>query len=185
MMKNKRIPQKQKPYGRDKKYKTNKEQKKKVLKIVDEKILLNRSYKSLEKKEIYLLELKMVSLSNKDIHIYAVIFKKQNNKNPNISHEDCIIATKHIQENIKKEGFDEGDYAITVSSAGFRWIFDSNYELFVNMPIKIRYKNENEESITVKTIMKDAKEDYIVIGNDELENIKILKKDIIKARLNN
>lgn len=86
---------------------------------------------------------------------------------------------------IKNNGYDEGDYTITVSSAGFRWKFDDNYELFEDMPIKIKYKVDDDNYITTTAILKEAKDDYIIIKNDDDNiDIKILKSNIIKTRLN-
>lgn len=185
MTNNKRVAQKPKPYGRDKKHnKKDKTQKKEIVKIVDEKNVFDKTYDKLKKEGIYLLELK-IALLRKDKRIYAVIIKKWENEISYISHNDCIEATKKIQESIKSEGFEENDYTITVSSAGFRWEFDDKYEIFINMPIKIRYSKENGEIKTVKAILKEAKEDYILIEDEKSEEIKILKKDIIKTRLNN
>ena len=137
-----------------------------------------KSKNILEKNKIYLLNLKVGAIKDNK-KIYAVIFKKKEN----ISHSHCIEATKIIQQIIKAEGYDEGDYTITVSSAGFRWKIENRFELFEDMPVKIKYKNE-DKIITESGILKEAKEDYIIL---ELENeikktIKI--KDIIKARLN-
>lgn len=112
--------------------------------------------------------------------IYAVIFKKKEN----VSHSHCIEATRVIQSVIKSEGYDEGDYTITVSSAGFRWKIEARFELFEDMMIKIKYKNE-DEIITESGILKEAKEDYIIIDfENEKKEIKILKENIIKLRLN-
>ena len=110
-------------------------------------------------------------------------------KKESVSHTHCIETTRIIQECIKSNGYDEGDYTITVSSAGFRWKFDSRYELFEDMPIKIKYRN-GEDFVTTYAVLKEAKDDYIVISVIDEENItnekniKILKNDIIKARLN-
>lgn len=148
-------------------------------KIVNEEILLKESSEKLEKEnKIYLLSLKL--FSNKDNQkIYAIIFKKKEN----ISHKHCIEATKVIQSMIKKQGFDEGDYTITVSSAGFRWKFDDRFELFEDMPIKIKYR-DNEDIIVSSAILEKSNEEYIIIKNEDDKNIEINKKDIIKTRLN-
>lgn len=173
-------PQRQKEYGRGDKNnkKNNRKDNKKEINIIDEEILFEKSKNILENNnKIYLLNLKVGAIKDNK-KIYAVIFKKKEN----VSHVHCIEATRVIQNIIKSEGYDEGDYSITVSSAGFRWQFEDRYELFEDMPIKIRHKNENNEIITEKGILKEAKEDYIILENDKI--IKILKKDIIKTRLN-
>lgn len=176
-MKNRnRNPQRQKEYGRGDK--NNRKNDKKEINIIDEEILFEKSKNILENNnKIYLLNLKVGAIKDNK-KIYAVIFKKKES----VSHVHCIEATRVIQNIIKSEGYDEGDYSITVSSAGFRWQFEDRYELFEDMPIKIRHKNENNEIITEKGILKEAKEDYIILENDKI--IKILKKDIIKTRLN-
>lgn len=190
-MKNRnRKPQRQKEYGRGDKNNYNKKSEnknnrkddkknnKKEINIIDEEILFEKSKNILENNnKIYLLNLKVGAIKDNK-KIYAVIFKKKES----VSHVHCIEATRVIQNIIKSEGYDEGDYSITVSSAGFRWQFEDRYELFEDMPIKIRHKNENNEIITEKGILKEAKEDYIILENDKI--IKILKKDIIKTRLN-
>ena len=189
MKNNKRIIQKQKEYGRgdkanrrkagNKNNNKNNIRKNETINIIDETILFEKSANILEKESrIYLLNLKVGAIKDNK-KIYAVIFKKKEN----ISHSHCIEATKIIQQIIKAEGYDEGDYTITVSSAGFRWKIENRFELFEDMPVKIKYKNE-DKIITESGILKEAKEDYIIL---ELENeikktIKI--KDIIKARLN-
>lgn len=193
-MKNNKIkPQRKKEYGRGESVKKKKNNLKKYLNkninnskekinIIDETILFEKSANILEKESrIYLLNLKVGAIKDNK-KVYAVIFKKKEN----ISHSHCIEATKIIQQIIKAEGYDEGDYTITVSSAGFRWKIENRFELFEDMPVKIKYKNE-DKIITesgILGILKEAKEDYIIL---ELENeikktIKI--KDIIKARLN-
>ena len=187
MKKNKRIIQKQKEYGRGDKANRRKadnknNRKNETINIIDETILFEKSKNILEKNKIYLLNLKVGAIKDNK-KIYAVIFKKKEN----ISHSHCIEATKIIQQIIKAEGYDEGDYTITVSSAGFRWKIENRFELFEDMQVKIKYRiNNNEENkiITESGILKEAKEDYIIL---ELENeikktIKI--KYIIKARLN-
>ena len=190
-MKNNKIkPQRKKEYGRGESVKKKKNNLKKDLNkninnskekinIIDETILFEKSANILEKESrIYLLNLKVGAIKDNK-KVYAVIFKKKEN----ISHSHCIEATKIIQQIIKAEGYDEGDYTITVSSAGFRWKIENRFELFEDMPVKIKYKNE-DKIITESGILKEAKEDYIIL---ELENeikktIKI--KYIIKARLN-
>ena len=190
-MKNNKIkPQRKKEYGRGESVKKKKNNLKKYLNkninnskekinIIDETILFEKSANILEKESrIYLLNLKVGAIKDNK-KVYAVIFKKKEN----ISHSHCIEATKIIQQIIKAEGYDEGDYTITVSSAGFRWKIENRFELFEDMPVKIKYKNE-DKIITESGILKEAKEDYIIL---ELENeikktIKI--KYIIKARLN-
>ena len=191
-MKNNKIkPQRKKEYGRGESVKKKKNNLKKDLNkninnskekinIIDETILFEKSANILEKESrIYLLNLKVGAIKDNK-KVYAVIFKKKEN----ISHSHCIEATKIIQQIIKAEGYDEGDYTITVSSAGFRWKIENRFELFEDMPVKIKYKNNEDKIITESGILKEAKEDYIIL---ELENeikktIKI--KDIIKARLN-
>ena len=186
-MKNNKIkPQRKKEYGRgenkDKKKKLKKSTNEKV-NIVDEKILFEKSANILEKEsQIYLLNLKVGAIKDNK-KVYAVIFKK----NESVSHSHCIEATRVIQSVIKSAGFDEGDYTITVSSAGFRWKIEERFELFENMPIKIKYKinNEGEDKIITESgILKEAKEDYIFFENEDKEKRKILKEYIIKARLN-
>ena len=111
-----------------------------------------------------------------------MIFKKKES----VSHSHCIEATRVIQSVIKFEGFDEGDYTITVSSAGFRWKIEDRFELFEEMPIKIKFKIKDKEDkiITERGILKEGKEDYIIFENENKETKKILKNDIIKTRLN-
>ena len=171
--KNNRRPQRQKEYGRDAKKKKVKPVKKDEIKVIDQELLFENAKKLIEKHNIYLLDLKVLAVKDNK-KVYAVIFKKK----------DCIEATRVIQEVIKNNGYDEGDYTITVSSAGFRWKFDDNYELFEDMPIKIKYKADDDNYITTAAILKEAKDDYIVINNDDNVDIKILKSDIIKTRLN-
>ena len=146
--KNNRRPQRQKEYGRDAKKKKVKPVKKDEVKVIDQELLFENAKKLIEKHNIYLLDLKV--------------------------HNHCIEATRVIQEVIKNNGYDEGDYTITVSSAGFRWKFDDNYELFEDMPIKIKYKADDDNYITTAAILKEAKDDYIVINNDDNVDIKIL-----------
>ena len=186
-MKNNKIkPQRKKEYGRgenkDKKKNLKKSTNEKV-NIVDEKILFEKSANILEKEsQIYLLNLKVGAIKDNK-KVYAVIFKK----NESVSHSHCIDATRVIQSVIKSAGFDEGDYTITVSSAGFRWKIEERFELFENMPIKIKYKinNEGEDKIITESgILKESKEDYIFFENEDKEKRKILKEDIIKTRLN-
>lgn len=190
-MKNNKIkPQRKKEYGRGESKKKNNLKKdlnngKEKINIVDETILFEKSADILEKNnQIYLLNLKVGAIKDNK-KVYAVIFKKKES----VSHSHCIEATRVIQSVIKAEGFDEGDYTITVSSAGFRWKIESRFELFEDMPIKIKYKikfkNNNEDKIIMEIgILKEAKEDYIIFENEDKEIIKILKEDIIKARLN-
>ena len=190
-MKNNKIkPQRKKEYGRGESVKKKKNNLKKDLNkninnskekinIIDETILFEKSANILEKESrIYLLNLKVGAIKDNK-KVYAVIFKKKEN----ISHSHCIEATKIIQQIIKAEGYDEGDYTITVSSAGFRWKIENRFELFEDMPVKIKYKNE-DKIITESGILKEAKEDYIIFENEDKEIKKILKNDIIKARLN-
>lgn len=185
-MKNNKIkPQRKKEYGRGE----NKDKKKNLKKstnekinIVDETILFEKSKDILEKEsQIYLLNLKVGAIKDNK-KVYAVIFKKKEN----VSHIHCIEATKIIQQTIKAEGYDEGDYTITVSSAGFRWKIENRFELFEDMQVKIKYRINNEENkiITESGILKEGKEDYIIFENENKEIKKILKDDIIKARLN-
>ena len=186
-MKNNKIkPQRKKEYGRGE----NKDKKKNLKKstnekinIVDETILFEKSKDILEKEsQIYLLNLKVGAIKDNK-KVYAVIFKKKEN----VSHIHCIEATKIIQQIIKAEGFDEGDYTITVSSAGFRCKIENRFELFEDMQVKIKYRiNNNEENkiITKSGILKEGKEYYIIFENENKEIKKILKNDIIKARLN-
>ena len=187
MSNNKNIkPQRQKEYSRGpKKKKLKKEKvKKEEVNIIDEILLSNCINNVLEKNNIYLLDLKVRCISD-DKKVYAVIYKKKES----VSHTHCIETTRIIQDAIKANGYDEGDYSITVSSAGFRWKFNDRYELFEDMPIKIKYRN-GENFITVHALLKESKDDYIVISvtdEDNIcneKNIKILKNDIIKARLN-
>ena len=188
-MNNKTKPQKQKEYGREpkkKKLKANRDKlnKKADIKIIDENLLFNEIKYILEERGIYLLDLKVRAISDNK-KVYAVIFKKKES----VSHTHCIETTRIIQDKIKSNGYDEGDYTITVSSAGFRWKFNDRYELFEDMPIKIKYK-DGEEFVTASAILKEAKDDYIIItvtDEDNVineKNIKILKNDIIKSRLN-
>ncbi|MEI0557202.1 ribosome assembly cofactor RimP [Brachyspira intermedia] len=188
MNNNKTKPQKQKEYGREpkkKKLKIKEKLNKKIdNNVIDESLLFNGIKDVLEENNIYLLDLKVRAISDNK-KVYAVIFKKKES----VSHTHCIETTRKIQDCIKANGYDEGDYTITVSSAGFRWKFNDRYELFEDMPIKIKYRS-GEEFITAYAMLKKSEDDYIIITvADEYnvineKNIKILKKDIIKARLN-
>lgn len=204
MKNNKSKPQRQKEYGRgnnrnQKTKKINKNSlkrnnkinnlnKKEAVNIIDEGILFEKSKNILEKNNrIYLLNLKVGAIKDNK-KVYAVIFKKKEN----VSHSHCIEATRVIQSVIKSEGEDEGDYTITVSSAGFRWKIEERFELFEDMMIKIKYKN-GDKIITESGILKEAKEDYIIVdleneksevGEKYEKKEKILKENIIKLRLN-
>ncbi|MEI0486224.1 ribosome assembly cofactor RimP [Brachyspira intermedia] len=188
MNNNKTKPQKQKEYGREPKKKKlkNKEKSNKKIdnNIIDEALLFNGIKDVLEENNIYLLDLKVRAISDNK-KVYAVIFKKKES----VSHTHCIETTRKIQDCIKANGYDDGDYTITVSSAGFRWKFNDRYELFEDMPIKIKYRS-GEEFITAYAMLKKSEDDCIIItvtDEDNVineKNIKILKKDIIKARLN-
>ena len=184
-MKNNKIkPQRKKEYGRGEnrnKKKNNLNNNKEKINIIDETILFEKSANILEKEnQIYLLNLKVGAIKDNK-KVYAVIFKKKES----VSHSHCIEATRVIQLVIKSCGFDEGDYTITVSSAGFRWKIENRFELFEDMPIKIKFKiKEEDKIITESGILKEAKEDYIIFENEDNEIIKILKEDIIKTRLN-
>ena len=187
-MNNKTRPQKQKEYGREpkkKKLKSKEKSNKKIdNNIIDEALLFNSIKDVLEENNIYLLDLKVRAISDNK-KVYAVIFKKKES----VSHTHCIETTRKIQDCIKANGYDDGDYTITVSSAGFRWKFNDRYELFEDMPIKIKYKS-GDEFITAYAMLKKSEDDCIIItvtDEDNVineKNIKILKKDIIKARLN-
>lgn len=183
-MKNNKIkPQRKKEYGRGEnrnKKKNNLNNSKEKINIIDETILFEKSANILEKEnQIYLLNLKVGAIKDNK-KVYAVIFKKKES----VSHSHCIEATRVLQSVIKSCGFDEGDYTITVSSAGFRWKIENRLELFEEMPIKIKYKIEENKIITESGILKEAKDDYIIFENEDKEIIKILKEDIIKTRLN-
>lgn len=183
-MKNNKIkPQRKKEYGRGEnrnKKKNNLNNNKEKINIIDETILFEKSANILEKEnQIYLLNLKVGAIKDNK-KVYAVIFKKKES----VSHSHCIEATRVLQSVIKSCGFEEGDYTITVSSAGFRWKIENRFELFEEMPIKIKYKIEENKIITENGILKEAKEDYIIFENEDNEIIKILKEDIIKTRLN-
>ena len=189
-MKNNKIkPQRKKEYGRGESVKKKKNNLKKDLNnnkekinIIDETILFEKSANILEKENrIYLLNLKVGAIKDNK-KVYAVIFKKKES----VSHSHCIEATRVIQSVIKSAGFDEGDYTITVSSAGFRWKIEDRFELFEEMPIKIKFriKDKEDKIITESGILKEGKEDYIIFENENKETKKILKNDIIKARLN-
>ena len=189
MKNNKNKPQRKKEYGRGESVKKKKNNLKKDLNIkekiniIDETILFEKSANILEKESrIYLLNLKVGAIKDNK-KVYAVIFKKKEN----VSHSHCIEATRVIQSVIKSAGFDEGDYTITVSSAGFRWKIEDRFELFEEMPIKIKFKIKDKEEnkiITESGILKEGKEDYIIFENEDKETKKILKNDIIKTRLN-
>ncbi|WP_432632544.1 ribosome assembly cofactor RimP [Brachyspira sp.] len=182
-MKNNKIkPQRKKEYGRgeNRNKKKNNLKNKEKINIIDETILFEKSANILEKdNKIYLLNLKVGAIKDNK-KVYAVIFKKKES----VSHSHCIEATRVIQSVIKSCGFDEGDYTITVSSAGFRWKIEDRFELFEEMPIKIKFKIKEDKIITENGILKEAKEDYIIFENEDNEIIKILKEDIIKTRLN-
>ena len=183
MKNNKRIMQKQKEYGRGDKAKKRKRENKNNIKknetvnIIDKAILFEKAKNILEENKIYLLNLKVGAIKDNK-KIYAVIFKKKES----VSHSHCIEATRVIQQIIKEERYDEGDYTITVSSAGFRWKIEDRFELFEDMPIKIKHKSE-EKIITESGILKEAKEDYIILELEDNDK-KIKIKDIIKTRLN-
>ncbi len=146
------------------------------------------SKENLKKEDINLLELKMrVTKGNADV--YAFINKKEG-----VSHKDCIIATKIIQSSIDSEGFDHEDYGITVSSAGLNWTFksDDEYEIFLGNNIKIKFFEDNENNsideldakiFNAKLIEND--ETSILIETLDEKKIRVLKKNIIKTRLNN
>ena len=184
-MKNNKIkPQRKKEYGRGEnrnKKKNNLNNNKEKINIIDETILFEKSANILEKEnQIYFLNLKVGAIKDNK-KVYAVIFKKKES----VSHSHCIEATRVLQSVIKSCGFDEGDYTITVSSAGFRWKIENRFELFEDMPIKIKYKIIEENKIITKSgILKETKDDYIIFENEDNEIIKILKEDIIKTRLN-
>ena len=207
MKNNKSKPQRQKEYGRgnnrnqktkkinknnlkrnNKNNKINNLDKKETVNIIDEGILFEKSKNILEKNnQIYLLNLKVGAIKDNK-KVYAVIFKKKEN----VSHSHCIEATRVIQSVIKSEGEDEGDYTITVSSAGFRWKIEDRFELFEDMMIKVKYKN-GDKIITESGILKEAKENYIIVdleneksevGEKYEKKEKILKENIIKLRLN-
>ena len=194
MKNNKMKPQRKKEYGRGESVKKKKNNLKKDLNkninnnkekinIIDETILFEKSANILEKENrIYLLNLKVGAIKDNK-KVYAVIFKKKES----VSHSHCIEATRVIQSAIKSAGFDEGDYTITVSSAGFRWKIEDRFELFEEMPIKIKFKIKDKEEnkiIAENGILKEGKEDYIIFENENKETKKILKNDIIKTRLN-
>lgn len=171
-------PQKPKPFSQKKKI-SKKE--KSNNKVIEQEKLLELSTQVLMEKNIYLLESKMRTIRN-DTHIYAVIHKKDEAT----THNDCIAATKVIKEIISAEGFDEDDYSITVSSTGFDWIFKSDleYQIFINNKVKIKYEDkEQDKNITLIGTLKENNEDHIIIENKEA--IKIMKKSIIKVKLNN
>ena len=48
----------------------------------------------------------------------------------------------------------------------------------------IKIKDKEDKIITESGILKEGKEDYIIFENENKETKKILKNDIIKARLN-
>ena len=183
MKNNKRIMQKQKEYGRGDKAKKRKRgnknniKKSETVNIIDEAILFEKTKNILEENKIYLLNLKVGAIKDNK-KIYAVIFKKKES----VSHSHCIEATRVIQQIIKAEGYDEGDYTITVSSAGFRWKIEDRFEIFEDMPIKIKHKSE-EKIITESGILKEANGDYIILELEDNDK-KIKIKDIIKTRLN-
>lgn len=188
MKNNRERAQKQKEYSRIPKKKKLKIKSKLIKKIndniIDEILLFNNVKKELENNGIYLLDLKVRAVSDNK-KVYAVIFRKKES----VSHNHCIEATRKIQNFIKINGYDEEEYTITVSSAGFRWKFNDRYELFEDMPIKIKYKND-DDFITAYALLKETKDDYIIITVTDKDNIlnekdvKILKSNIVKARLN-
>lgn len=180
---NKRTAQKQKPYSNKKEYKDRDERRRAKPKkeIISKEVLFERASKELKNSNIFLLEAKTVILNKMDNHIYAVIHKM-----PSVSHEDCVHTTKIIQDILDDLSFDTDDYSITVSSAGFTWVFKSDieYEIFVNNNIKIKYKDD-EKNTTIEAILKENSSDYIIIENKNKTEKKLLKTDIIKTRLNN
>jgi len=141
------------------------------------------------KEDIHLLELKM-RVTKGDAHVYAFI-----NKKDGVSHRDCIMATKIIQASIKSEGFDDEYYSITVSSAGINRTFksDDEYEIFLGSDIKIKFftdddnnnskDDKNTETFNAKLIETDGSSILIEIEDDK--KIRVLKKNIIRTRLNN
>lgn len=155
-------------------------------KCVNEEILYKDVITKLENNyDIYLLDFKLKSIKDNN-KIYAIIFKKEGS----ISHKHCIDTTKVIQECIKMQGYNDGDYSITVSSAGLRWKIEDRFELFIDMPIKIKYRienNNNEENndtfITTYAILKEVSNEYIIIEDEDDNNVKIKKENIIKIRL--
>ncbi len=166
----------QKPFSQKKKI-----TKKPSKKVIDQEKLLELSTALLMEKDLYLLECKMKTIRD-DTNIYAVIHKKDGAT----THIDCITATKAIKEIIAAEGFDEEDYSITVSSTGFDWIFKSDleYQIFINNNVKIKYEDtEQDKNITLMGTLKENNEDHIIIENKE--TMKVMKKYIIKIKLNN
>lgn len=178
-----------------KKQKTNQyHNNKKVVKkppksFIEDIKLFTISKNNMLKEDIHLLELKM-RVTKGDVHIYAFINKKNG-----VSHRDCIMATKIIQSSIKSEGFDDEDYSITVSSAGINRTFksDDEYDIFLGSDIKIKFftdddNNNSKDDKNTKTFnakLIEVDDTSILIETEDDKKIRILKKNIIKTRLNN
>ncbi len=179
MKKKETKPQKQKTFNKNAKKRTI--TKKAIKNILDEKEAFDIATSILITKDIYLLDLKVKS-NKYDVHIYAVIHKK----NETTTHNDCVTTTKIIKEIISEKKLDEDDYSITVSSAGFNWIFKSDleYQIFIGENIKLKYLDDKEEkNVTLSGVLKENHENYIIIQSEEEKIIN--KEKIIKAKLNN
>ncbi|MBI4976361.1 MAG: hypothetical protein HZC28_02705 [Spirochaetes bacterium] len=66
--------------------------------------------------------------------VIATIFKR-----PTVSHDDCALATKRIQEVLASHGDDPDAYTITVSSPGLSRILrtEREYALFTDVPVTV------------------------------------------------
>ena len=82
-----------------------------------------------------------VSRSKHGKEVHASILKK-----PAVSHDDCVLATGHIQEALRAHGDDPDGFTISVSSPGLTRVLrtEREYALFVGAPVIVFLTPEGE-----------------------------------------
>ena len=101
-----------------------------------------------------------------------------------ISIEDCEKVSKHVIKVLDAENDFSSKYLLEVSSPGLerKFFFEEQYIDYINFNIKVRYRNNLNEKVSVKGVLKNVSSKSLFLEHGE-EVIEIPFPSIIQSNL--
>ena len=117
------------------------------------------------------------TLKNQTLRIYI------DNKE-GISIDDCEKVSKHVIKVLDSDNDFSSKYLLEVSSPGLerKFFFEEQYIDYINFNIKVRYRNNLNEKVSVKGVLKNVSSKSLFLEHGE-EDIEIPFPSIIQSNL--
>ncbi len=117
------------------------------------------------------------TLKNQTLRIYI------DNKE-GISIDDCEKVSKHVIKVLDSDNDFSSKYLLEVSSPGLerKFFFEEQYIDYINFNIKVRYRNNLNEKVSVKGVLKNVSSKSLFLEHGE-EVIEIPFPSIIQSNL--